>query len=256
MATSSLDLRTLEQLRIMDVDPSRLKQRSIAARDQPYTTAGLPFLQALDAPELQNTNTLGFVLSSKRIADFDKNRAQSQALFLSPDANKNTIAHEQEHLLARQGLGTGAAINSKFDELIGKQGSDIRRQFVKDAIGAAGHLKEKYGIQNAYFDPSMLKQGGTALYEQLATLAGYEAANNVDLTKDPVLRKTLFKNKDVRETYNAITGLRQTRLDSKDLPSYTRQPEPTEPGMVDKLKKMFGYANGGYVENAGNSKLI
>jgi hypothetical protein len=29
-----------------------------------------------------------------------------------------------------------------------------------------------------------------------------------------------------------------------------------EPGMVDKLKKMFGYANGGYVENAGNSKLI
>ena len=235
-----LDPRTLDQLMLMDVDPNRLKERTIPPRDQPYTAAGLPSLQMLDAPELRNTNTLGFVLSSKRIADFDKNRAQAQALFLSPDANKNTIAHEQEHLLARQGLGTGAAINSKFDELIGKKGAILREQFVKDAVGAAGYLKEKYGIDNAYFNPIMLKQGGTALYEQLATLAGYEAANSVDFTKDPVLRKTLFKNKDVRETYNAITGLRQTRLDARDLPTYTRQPEPTEPGMVDRFKQLFG----------------
>jgi hypothetical protein len=77
-----------------------------------------------------------------------------------------------------------------------------------------------------------------------------------------VLRKTLFKNKNVRETYNAITGLRQTRLYARDLPPYTRQSEPTEPtepaepGMMDKLKKMIGYANGGYVENVGNNKLI
>jgi hypothetical protein len=91
----------------------------------------------------------------------------------------------------------------------------------------------------------MLKQSGTAMYEQLATLAGYEAANNVDLTKDPVLRKTLFNNKDVREAYNAITGLRQTKLDARDLPTYTRQPEP---GMTDKLKKLIGFAGGGAIE--------
>ena len=78
----------------------------------------------------------------------------------------------------------------------------------------------------------------------------------MDLTKDPVLRKTLFKNKEVRETYNAITGLRQTRLDARDLPPYTRQSEPTEPGVIDKLRKMIGYANGGYVENAGTHKII
>ena len=196
------------------------------------------------------------MLGSNLHADFDKNRAQSQAMFLRPDADKNTIAHEQEHLLARQGLGTGPAINRKFDELIGKKGPIIREQFVKNAVGVADHLKQKYGIDNAYFYPSMLKQGGTALYEQLATLAGYEAANNVDLTKDPVLRKTLFKDKDVRETYNAITGLRQTRLDARDLPSYTRQPEPADSGMVDKLKKLIGYANGGYVASAGNKKDI
>ena len=257
MATTGLDLRTLEQLRSEGIDPSRLKERKIPSRGQPYTSAGLPSLQVFDTPALQDTTTEAFMLGSNRIADFDKNRRQSQAVFMTrPDATPYALAHEQEHLLARQGLGTPAMINSKFDELIGEKSGAQRKQFVKDVIGAAEHLKTKYGIEDAYFDPRMLEQGGTALYEQLASLAGYEAANNVDLTKDPVLRKTLFKNKDVRETYNAITGLRQTRLDARDLPPYTRQSEPAEPGMMDKLKKMIGYANGGYVENVGNNKLI
>ena len=267
MATTGLDLRTLEQLRSEGIDPSRLKERKIPSREQPYTSAGLPSLRVFDTPELQDTNTQGFVFSSNRLADFDKSRRQAQAVFLRQDADKNAIAHEQEHLLARQGLGAGVAINNKFDELVNEKNSvfqnfapkNYRHQFVEDAIGTADYLREKYGIENAYFDPRMLKQGGTALYEQLASLAGYEAANNVDLTKDPVLRKTLFKNKAVRETYNAITGLRQTRLDARDLPPYTRQSEPAElaePGMINKLKKMIGYANGGYVENAGNSNLI
>lgn len=261
MATNSLDSRTLEQLKIMDVDPRRLQERPVAPL--PYTAAGLPSLQVFNAPDLTNTNTLGFMLASKRIADFDKNRAQSQAMFLRPDADKNTIAHEQEHLLARQGLGAGVVINSKFDELIGKKGPELRNKFVQDAINASSYLKEKYGISNTYFDSRMLntpqignKNKGSLMYEQLATLAGYEAANAVDLTKDPILRKTLFKDKDVRETYNAITGLRQTRLDARDLPPYTRQPEPDEPGIVDRLKKLIGYANGGYVVNAGNKKDI
>ena len=84
--------------------------------------------------------------------------------------------------------------------------------------------------------------------------AGVEAAQNVDLTKDPVLRKTLFKDRDIRETYNAITGLRQTRLDAKDLPPYTRQPE--EPSMVGKVKKLLGFANGGHVDHAGRKRDI
>jgi hypothetical protein len=256
MATSSLDSRTQEQLRGEGVDPSRLKERSIPSREQPYTSAGLPSLQVFDTPALQGTNTQAFMLGSNRIADFDKNRRQAQAVFMRSDATPYALAHEQEHLLARQGLGTPAKINSKFDELIGEKSSSVRNRFVKDAIGAAEHLKTKYGIEDAYFSPQMLEQGGTALYEQLASLAGYEAANNVDLTKDPVLRKTLFKDKEVRETYNAITGLRQTRLDARDLPPYTRQSEPAEPGVIDKLRKMIGYASGGYVENAGTHKII
>jgi hypothetical protein len=259
MANNNLDPRTLEQLREEGFDLKSLKKREVLPREQPYTSAGLPSLQVLNTPQLQDTNTRGFVFDSNRISNFNKNRAQAQAVFISPDADKNTIAHEQEHLLARQQLGTGAMLNSKFDELMGKKSDSARKQFVSDAVGVADYLKTKYGIDGAYFSPRMLLHGGTPLYEQLATLAGYEAANNVDLTKDPVLRKTLFKDKDVRETYNAITGLRQTRLDSKDLPPYTRQaetPDPPKPGAVDKLKKLIGFANGGYVANAGNRRNI
>jgi hypothetical protein len=89
------------------------------------------------------------------------------------------------------------------------------------------------------------------LYEQLADLAAIEQTLGVDLTKDPQLRKTLFKDRDVRETYNAITGLRQTRLDARDLPPYTRQPEKnTAQSLLEKAKKSLGF-NGG-----GNVKLI
>jgi hypothetical protein len=259
MPKNSLDKRTLEQLISEGIDPELLQKREVPSRDQPYTSAGLPSLQVVNTPQLKNTNTAGFVLSSNKISDFNKNRGQAQAVFIRPDADKNVQAHEQEHLLSRQQLGTAAALNNTFDELMGGKNDSARKQFVSDAVGAADYLKKKYGIENAYFSPKMLLQGGTPLYEQLATLAGYEAANNVDLTKDPVLRKTLFKSKDVRETYNAITGLRQTRLDARDLPPYTRQPEasdPPKPGMVDKLKKLIGYANGGFVANAGNRKNI
>ena len=88
----------------------------------------------------------------------------------------------------------------------------------------------------------------------------------LEIDNDPVIEQKLqnltstirnyFKDKNIREAYNAVTGLRQTRLDSKDLPPYTRIPEPADPGMMDKIKKYLGFANGGYVENAGNKKLI
>lgn len=251
-----LDPRTVALLQGEGVRPSTLKPYT---GPTPYTTAGLHALKTYNTPELVGTNTRGFVLGSNAFADFDKNRAQSNSVFLRPGAGQDTVAHEAEHLMATKGLGTASAINRKFDELIGDTQS--RRQFVSAAIDAAPYLKEKYGIENAYFAPEMLRRnpGGVLMYEQLASLAGYEAANNVDLTKDPELRKTLFKDKNVRETYNAITGLRQTRTDAKDLPSYTRQPEKpekSEPGMVDKVKKLLGFANGGRVDTAGNKKLI
>ena len=225
-------------------------------KNAPYTTAGIPGLVVNRVPYLDRTNTGGFVVNGD---SSDNGPGLSPDMFVKTTAGPETIAHEAEHLMARRQLGTGHALNTKFDELIGDPAK--RLEFVNAALDAAPYLKEKYGLSNAYFDPQQRKLQGpltkNLLYEQLASLAGAEVAQGVDLTKDPVLRKTLFKDKDVRETYNAITGLRQTRLDAKDLPPYTRQPETgADVGAVSKIKKLIGLANGGAVPEAKNTKLI
>lgn len=247
-----LDDATLGWLRTLGLDPTGYTRRKL--ENPPSNTAGIPNLLAYDIPDLTGTNVSGLVQSKVRPGTPDR-------MFLEPGATARSevVGHETEHLLARRGLGTAAALGPKFDELIGRP--EARDQFVRAAIAAAPHLEKKYGIKNAYFTPLMYDmQGGRGqnlLYEQLASLAGVEAQQGVDLTKDPVLRKTLFKDKDVRETYNAITGLRQTRLDAKDLPPYTRQPEKEpDTGALQKLKQLIGFANGGMVPRAGNRKDI
>jgi hypothetical protein len=216
------------------------------------SAAGLPGLMMYNDPSLPGTGTAGYVMVGD---DNAKNPAMAQAMFLNPkDGNKaDTIAHETEHLLARQNLGRGSNINTKFDELIGDNGLK-RIQFVQKAVQAAPYLKEKYGLESAYFQPEMVEfQGRRAknlLYEQLASLAALEQRHKIDLTKDEELRKTLFARPDVRETYNALTGLRQTRLDPRDLPPHTRVPEP---GMLDAVKKVFKRADGGMVYRADGS---
>ena len=249
---AGLDETTLQMLRESGISPRGSSTRS--PQNMPYNTSGILGLAVHDMPFLENTNTRGFVLADSRVKELENNRTLPPNMFVRPSSSVETVGHEAEHLLARQNLGHPALINDKFDELSG--GWRNRHTFVQEALKAAPYLKEKYGIDNGYFDPNYLKEGGTSrvLYEQLATLAGLEAAQNVDLTKDPVLRKTLFKDRDIRETYNAITGLRQTRLDAKDLPPYTRQPE--EPSMVGKVKKLVGFANGGHVDHAGRKRDI
>lgn len=239
-----LDDDTVMSLLKMGVTPHTLKE--LPFKPRPGNLAGLPGLIAYKAPELAGTNIGGFMLANRD--DLDSNRGRAQAVFLNPHTDKETLYHEVEHLLARQQLGHPRKINSKFDELTNNTlYGDKRLQFIENAIAAAPYLKEKYGLNSAYFDREYVKKQplGLLLYEHLADLAAIESAQSVDLTKDPVLRKTLFKDREIRETYNAITGLRQTRLDPRDLPPYTRQPE--EPGMIDKIKKLFSKAEGGSI---------
>lgn len=252
MATSRpekmLDPETLAILMREGTNPRRLVPATVDR--MPSTTAGLPSLMMFNDPDLQSTGRAGYMVSP----DTAGARAMSQALFIRPPSPKedpkerqDTVAHETEHLLARQNLGDSAEINLKFDELIKDKG--VRRAFVENAVNAAPYLKEKYNMDSAYFSPKMVEfQGRRAknlLYEQLAVLSAIEQTNNVDLTKDPVLRETLFKDPAVRETYNALVGLRQTRLDPRDLPPYERLPEP---GMMDKFKKALNFSKGGMVE--------
>jgi hypothetical protein len=142
--------------------------------------------------------------------------------------------------------------------MLGKNSGSKQNLFLDGLKQSLPHLEEKYGIKNGYMNPKFIdSQGKVGLYEIFATLAGAESQLGVDLTKDPELRKTMFKDKDVREAYNAVTGLRQTRLDPRDLPPYTRQPE-NEPGLMDKAKKALGFSKGGSIDKAlrGGSKLI
>ena len=247
-----LDRETITLMRGEGMQPAAMQRVKPPLELNP-SAAGLPGLMMYNDPSLPGTGTAGYVMMGD---DSGKNPAMAQAMFLNAkEGNKaDTIAHETEHLLARQNLGRGSNINVKFDELIGDQNGLKRIQFVQKAVEAGPYLKEKYGLESAYFKPEMVEfQGRRAknlLYEQLASLAALEQRHKVDLTKDSELRKTLFSRPDVRETYNALTGLRQTRLDPRDLPPHTRVPEP---GMLDAIKGVFKRAEGGPVYRADGS---
>ena len=224
----------------------------ITSKMPPTLTAGVPGAQLYSTNDLSQTEA-GFVL---RYPDEASRGRMTDAMFLGSRAVRGdqgkidrTVGHETEHLLARRQLPAeqgAAGLNSLFDKMVGDNGRS-RARFVRDAVDAAPYLKEKYGVSDAYFNPRMLRfQGPLApnlFYEQAATLAGVESTQGVDLTKDPVLRDTLFADQDVREAYNALTGLRQTRLDSKDIRPHTRVPEnpgSSEPGILDRIKNAIG----------------
>lgn len=239
-----LDAQTLASLLREGIDPSVLRERSVMGL--PANTAGIADLVAYTDPGLKGTNTLGYVVSSPRASQFRQNQAARGIIFATPEADPDTFAHEAEHAMAKKQLGHPAMINEKFDELV--KNPRARSKFVLDAMEVAPYLKQKYGISSGYFDPRLLKRNSAEvlLYEQLASLAAAEQTLGVDLTKDPELRKTLFKDPAVRETYNAVTGLRQTRLDPRDLPPYTRQPEQsTAESLLNKVKKSLRFAQGG-----------
>jgi len=255
---NDIDNKTLEVLARTGVTPKDLELANL--KDVAPTTAGLPGLAIYKDATLAGSNTGGRMYGGPYRGEEEiKNRGLSQSLFVNPKSPniKDSIAHETEHLLARHNLGHPSNINKKFDELIGN--TNTRQQFVRNAVAAAPHLEEKYGMNSAYFQPDFYKEQGAAapnlLYEQFAVLAALEQRHKVDLTKDPVLRKTLFKDPAVREAYSAMTGLRQTRLDPRDLPPYTRQPEP---GLAAKAKKMLGMNKGGAIDKAivGGQKFI
>jgi len=240
----------------------------VAPRELPYSAAGLPGLMIRELPEFQGSNVSGFVTSDPRIAEEMRNRGMQQNVFVSPKPALSTIGHELEHLLARQNLGSPVLVREEFYDLLGRnhrEKSANVRSFLTGLEQSLPYIKEKYGVSNAYLTPEFIKeQGSVGLYELLATLGGIESSKNVDLTTDPELRKTLFSSPAVRQAYGAVTGLRQTRLDPRDIPPYTKiadypadkKDTAQEPGVINKLKRLLGYASGGHVPDAGNQKLI
>lgn len=222
----------------------------------PYTQAGATQLQGQYYDPNLRASTLGNTYGDP---------AGNSIVTLNPKDNTPQItrAHEMEHVLADQGLGSGAKINSMWNKLSTPDGGAYRGEIVQRLVEHAPYLQKNWGldpgsVETGYFSPNVLKRPDkhNFLYEQMATLSALEQAKNKRLTDDPYVRENILKNSAERETYNALTGLRQSRLDAKDLPPYTRQPDKNDPTVFQKLKTMLGFANGGVVPNAGNNKLI
>jgi hypothetical protein len=151
-------------------------------------------------------------------------------------------------------------INTKWDELVGKEGA-ARKDIVDRLVKHAPYLQKIWGLPSShvkgvgYFSPDVLKQKESPDYlnEQLATLSALEQGKKSRFVEDPYVRKHILTTPAERETYEALTGLRQSRLDPRDLPPYTRQPGSTElpgdkdAGFMGKIKSMIGLAGGGIV---------
>lgn len=153
--------------------------------------------------------------------------------------------HEYEHVLANQGLGSSGEINQKFDELHGgpkREAMKVRNQLVKDLVTAGPYLVQNWGMDFAhsdsgYFSPKMIEKDNPGLlYEQLASLSALEQKTGRRMVDDKYMRKHVFYRPELREIYDALTGLRQTRLDARDLPPYTRIPEKRKDDWIDAIR--------------------
>ena len=59
-------------------------------------------------------------------------------------------------------------------------------------------------------------------FELIADMSGIETYTGKDLTQDPYIRENVFNDDDTLiEAYKYVTGLRQDRLDAKDISPYS-----------------------------------
>lgn len=105
----------------------------------------------------------------------------------------------------------------------------------------AKHISKTYGVDPVYLG----NPKGQSLEELFADLSSIETLKKKDLTADKYIRKQVFNNdKDLIDSYKAVTGLRTTRLDAKD-------PEPfvvDKPSKFEKIKRTLGFKYGGKIE--------
>lgn len=120
-----------------------------------------------------------------------------------------------------------AGVNN--DKAINQIKSGLASQEVKNHLAKKLNLgKDQYFGRIGYQDQP--------LFEYLADLSGIETHYGIDLTRDPVIRKNVFGDDDrIIQAYKSVTGLRQQRLDAKDLPPYTYQKPPTKTELLYNL---------------------
>ncbi len=134
-------------------------------------------------------------------------------LLMSSDTLSKTNAYLVKKELKKLGVGENFTNN-----LIGNK----TNSYVHGKGGLKKYIQEKYD-----YDPTYIGTRVGHFSEGIADLSAIEAINNIDITKDPVVRKIIFNNNpEYIEVYKAVTGLRTDRLDAKDLPPFTAQKPP------------------------------
>jgi hypothetical protein len=252
------------------ITPDKLEQ--IPPETLPYTHFGLDNRNQgiASLPPLAGKTIGGFTRQDPAIPG-------SSFIAIGPD-NQSTPGHEIEHALEKQ---SGRNINSEWNKLV-RQGqtaatfnpADDRQAVVSRLLDHSDYLYKNWGVDpnSAYFGADAKQTYGNTygylLNEQLASIVPTELSLNKKFTDDPYVRENILTTPAQRETFDALTGLRQSRLDSKDLPPYTRQPENrkpapepnknTEPGMLERLRNKLGFKAGGSIVKPikGGSKSI
>jgi hypothetical protein len=177
------------------------------------------------------------------------------------------FSHEFEHQLARKGLNAIVEDYKKGGKTYSEKDISVMRAFNPTAYNLYQILYNK-GYDNNSIDQiekglesvivkrrlkEILPMGTKAdiarigkknqpFFEYLADLSGLETEYGVDLTQDPIIRKEVFGDDPVKiQAYKAVTGLRQTRLDAKDIAPYTYvPPEPPKPkSITERFMDLF-----------------
>ena len=143
---------------------------------------------------------------------------------------RHTVPHEFEHVLqnraaSRYNATWDSEVLAEYNKLGGSTDKLIANL---ERSAASVPLRER--IQSLSGSTPAAYIGGLpgkqfSLREQFAELSSLEAYSGKDLTKDPIVRKEFFGNDEALiATYRATTGLRQERLDARDLPPMTATP--------------------------------
>lgn len=163
----------------------------------------------------------------------------------SPAQAEQTRLHEMEHSLDFRGGDILGRPNVKRTDqtyrayyLLNKDWAPIR-EFVNNVANNREQLEKFFGVpmtagylkmSTDELNKAKAERGRDALLpyfdEQLASLSALEQTTGKSLTRDPQMRK-LFPNTQMMAVYDALTGLRQTRLDARDLPPHTPLPSYT-----------------------------
>lgn len=226
----------LNELNDIGVDLARLEAAKEGPTD-PYTKAGVVGLLDYTTPQMQDASILGLSVPAKN----------KPPMVVRRPNDFHTQAHEYEHALMQQSGRTSRDFVHEFIRELnakGRNGDVDVANIVNGLIQNKDHLVKNWGLPQVMADESYFGKGAAGrtsarlLPEMFASLSALEQQTGKRLVDDPVIREKVLNTPEKRAAYDAFTGLRQTRLDARDLPPYTLQAEKSL-SFIDRVKELL-----------------